>query len=57
MRYRYAMSEQEAKALYLRGKYVHSHKGKYKRRHRRSLVVGVMILSELIFPTTVVIPE
>jgi glutaredoxin len=49
-----------AQALYLRGKYVHSHKGKYKRRHRRASVARVVpqiFVGEIHFATTVVTPE
>lgn len=60
MKYRYVMSEQEVTALYLRGKYVHSRKGKYNRRHRRAPVARVVpqiFVNEFFFPTTIVTPE
>lgn len=60
MRFRYVMDVRIAQALYLRGKYVHSHKGKYKRRHRRASVARVVpqiFVGEIHFATTVVTPE
>lgn len=56
---RYVMDERQVMALYLRGKYVHSRKGKYTRRHRRAPVARVVpqvIFSDLYYPTIIVAP-
>jgi hypothetical protein len=55
---RFALDKREVLACYLRGKYVHSHKGRTKRRHKLAprTVVREFFVGEIHFATAVISP-